>query len=191
MRLNAAPRRGLTLLEVVITMAIIVVVAAMAFPSFDAWFQTQHLLEGVDTLRTDLLRARTRAMEDGQPYRFAWEPSGTSYRIAPDVTDYWPELAGLAGGPLFSSAASAGAGGLVFEEQFQHNLRLIPDGNVDASGLFIVFQPDGSARIFGSDGMEMAFVDLILSNGRRDQRVVRVRAVTGGSSTLPPSQTRN
>lgn len=185
------PRRGLTLLEVIIAIAIIVVVAALAIPSFDGWFQTQYLLEGVDIIRTDLLRARTRAMEDGQPYRFAWEPGGTSYRIAPDVTDYWPELAGQPGGPLFSSAASPGSGGLVFEEQLQHNLRLTPGAEAGVSGLYIVFMPDGSARIFGDDGSEMPFVDLIVSNARQEQRTIRIRAVTGGSTTLPPGQGRN
>ncbi len=171
-------------MEILLVMAIIAVIAALAFPSFDAWFQTQHLLEGVDTLRTDLLRARTRAMEDGLPYRFAWEPGGTSYRIAPDLTDHWPELAGLAGGPLFAQSADGASGGIVFEEQFQHNLRLTPASVLGGEGLFIIFQPDGSARILGPDGMEMAHVDLIVSNAQQQERTVRVRAVTGTAAIL-------
>src|SRR5437870_771960 len=96
----AAPRRGFTLLEVIVAVAVIAVVAGMVAPAFEVWLKAQKLSESVEAFRMNLVKARTRAMTEGRSYRVAWEANGSSYRIAPDELEDWPDLQGSLAGPL-------------------------------------------------------------------------------------------
>src|SRR5262245_60047620 len=82
-------RTGATLFEILLVMAIVVIISAMAFPSLSAMYGSYKINGAVDSVRSAWADARARAIEEGRPYRFAVEPSGSSYRVAPDHPDYW------------------------------------------------------------------------------------------------------
>src|SRR5215207_2493825 len=82
------PRRGFTLLEVTLVMAVIVLMAAIALPSIEVMYGDVRLTAAADQIRGTWANARTKAIEEGRPYRFAVQPDG-KFRIAPDAGDFW------------------------------------------------------------------------------------------------------
>jgi len=152
-------RRGASLLELMVVMAIIVVVAALAFPSLRAMSGSFKLNGGTDSVRSAWANARARAIEEGRPYRFAVEPSGTAFRVAPDDQSYWD---GSGGG----SSNDPNGRGYVLEKSLPSGVRMtvngdaaLPDESAGADSMeekpvpqgaqwtpAIVFLPDGTAR---------------------------------------------
>ena len=84
-------RRGFTLLEVTLVLAVIVLLAAMAYPSIEAMYASVRLTAAADQVRAAWADARAKAIEDGQPYRFAVMPQGGRYRIAPDGGEFYDD----------------------------------------------------------------------------------------------------
>ena len=82
-------RPGFTLLEVVITSAILVMLAAITYPSLKSSYGYYKLHGGIDSVRAAWAMARARAIEEGRPYRFSIEANGSHFRVAPDRSDYW------------------------------------------------------------------------------------------------------
>ncbi|MEZ6118958.1 MAG: prepilin-type N-terminal cleavage/methylation domain-containing protein [Pirellulaceae bacterium] len=62
--------RGLTLMEVLLVLALLVIIAAVAAPRFNSTFSQQRLKKGADMVRAELARARVRAMKSGQTQVF-------------------------------------------------------------------------------------------------------------------------
>jgi len=143
-------RTGFTLFEVVLVAAIIVLMAALAYPALRAMYGSYKMTGAVDSVRAAWAQARSRAMEEGRPYRFAVEPDGSHFRVAPDRDDFW--------------AGSAPGGGYVLEQALPSGVRFSINGDPSsppppevadnikqqaASGNWttaVVFRPDGTAR---------------------------------------------
>src|SRR5262245_26003542 len=85
------PRRraGFTLFEVVLVMAVLVIAAALTYPSLKGMYGYFKVHGAVDSVRAAWAQARAHAIEEGRPYRFAVEPDGSHYRVAPDHNDFW------------------------------------------------------------------------------------------------------
>src|SRR5262249_18344663 len=82
-------RPAYTLLELVLVLALVVILAALVYPSFDAMY-SQFKLEGAgDAAKGAMMTARTQAIESGQPYRFAVVPGKGNWRVAPHNAAYW------------------------------------------------------------------------------------------------------
>ncbi|MCS6976890.1 MAG: prepilin-type N-terminal cleavage/methylation domain-containing protein [Gemmatales bacterium] len=174
------PRVGFTLMEVILVLAIIVLVAAVAIPSFQAWSYGYRLQQGVDTLRTLWIKARTAAMEEGRPYRFQYILGTGSYRLAPDDVENWPELAGDVTGPNVSGLGYPM--GLQVQGELPIGVTFLSPFNEPEMAL--LFQPDGTARIYGPDGAERPDLILGLVDSQGNARYLQVRALTGGVSVL-------
>src|SRR5262245_2035346 len=82
-------RRGYTLFEVLLVLAILVLLAALVAPSLEAMYGDYKVTAAVDAVRGAWAQARAEAMDKGVAYRFALVPGGANYRIAPDTPDYW------------------------------------------------------------------------------------------------------
>ena len=83
-RTTRPPRRGFTLFEVLLVAALLVVVAALVYPSLKGSYGYYKLQGGIDSVRAAWAQARARAIEEGRPYRFSVESGGSHYRVAPD-----------------------------------------------------------------------------------------------------------
>src|SRR5262245_31912648 len=89
-------RPGLTLLEVMLVMVIILMLAVVAYPTLSAMYGDVRVKAAADQVRASWTEARAQAIEDGRTYRFAVEPGTGKYRVAPDVPEFWD---GTGGGP--------------------------------------------------------------------------------------------
>lgn len=81
--------RAFTLLEVLLALALLVILAALTWPSLGRPLVNQRLRLAADQVRTAWARARIDAMSSGQTYVFHYVPDGDRYVIACQVN---PEM---------------------------------------------------------------------------------------------------
>src|SRR5438270_8209466 len=166
-------RRGFTILEVLLVAAIIVMLAAMAYPSIEAMYGDLRLTAAADQVRARWADARARAIDEGRPYRFATQPDG-QYKIAPDTADFWSDSGVATAGDVNESDSPP----LVIEESLPEGLTFADEsGAGDSSGPWqtaIKFLPDGTAS-----------TDKTITIQAEGYRPVRlhVRALTGAVTT--------
>jgi prepilin-type N-terminal cleavage/methylation domain-containing protein len=149
-------RQGYTLFEVILVLALLVLLAAITYPSVESMYGGYRVTAAVDQVCAAWAAAQSHAVDEGRPYRWAMAPDGKGYRVAPD-------------GPNFASAEQTppvqGEGQseiLVLEETLPKGITLaVSLGNsVDQAGTSlpqderdqnagtatVVFLPDGTAR---------------------------------------------
>jgi type II secretory pathway pseudopilin PulG len=76
-------------MELLLVLAILVVVAAISFPSIEGMYVHIRTKAAADAVRSAWASARAHAMNEAQPYRFAVLPGHGNYRVAPDGQNYW------------------------------------------------------------------------------------------------------
>jgi Tfp pilus assembly protein FimT len=79
---SGVPRRALTLFEVLLVLALLVVIGAVTTPLISNSLARARLQNGGELLRAAWSRARLAAMKAGEPYVFRFEPKGSRYQIA-------------------------------------------------------------------------------------------------------------
>jgi len=164
-------RPAYSLMELLAVIALLVILAAVAYPSIEAMYQDVHVQAAADAVRGAWALARSHAIDDSQPYRFAVIPGGGHYKIAPDVDGYW-------GGD--GSAVPAG-NGLVIEgdlpAKIPFSMQVGPGGGSCGQWSYLTtFLPDGTAR----DN-----VTVILELAGCQPLAVRLRALTGSVTVGP------
>lgn len=80
-------RRGFTLLELCVVLAVILILGAVVGPTMFAMKGNTRTKAGADMIRGRMAEARAKAMEDGKPYRLAIASDGTKVRLAPDTLE--------------------------------------------------------------------------------------------------------
>ncbi len=80
-------RRGFSLLEVMLVLGLLVIVAALAYPSVTGPLDNNRLRHSADQIRATWARARTKAMESGRTYVFRCQPTTGSYEIEPWINN--------------------------------------------------------------------------------------------------------
>jgi Tfp pilus assembly protein FimT len=157
---NRHARRGFSLFEVMLTAGVIVILTALTFPSLKSMYGYYKINGAVDSVRSAWAMARSRAIEEGRPYRFSVENEGSHYRIAPDMGDYWG-----GGAPSEDPAGQA----MIVEQKLPPGVRFAVNGeptmnmlaasndeiakqdeatgiSADSYATAVVFLPDGTAR---------------------------------------------
>jgi type II secretory pathway pseudopilin PulG len=79
---SPGPRVGLTLFEVLLVLALLVVIAAVSMPLISNSIARARLENSGEMVRAAWGRARLAAMQAGEPYVFRYEPEGSRYQIA-------------------------------------------------------------------------------------------------------------
>jgi prepilin-type N-terminal cleavage/methylation domain-containing protein len=125
-------RRGYTLFEVVLVMAIILIIAAMASPLvFESLYGSTKVSAAADMVRARWADCRHQAVEHGRPYRFAVVPNTGKFKIEP----YDPALHQLvpdSGGPSGTVAPDGtrtGPGGAMTNPNAQDTVTPFMDSN--------------------------------------------------------------
>jgi prepilin-type N-terminal cleavage/methylation domain-containing protein len=73
--------QGFTLIEMMVTVAIIAVMVGIAIPSVLAWMPAANLRDAAFDLRTAMIRARSLAVNEGIEYRVAFDVDNHSYTV--------------------------------------------------------------------------------------------------------------
>jgi prepilin-type N-terminal cleavage/methylation domain-containing protein len=81
--LRPALRAGFTLLELVIALAVIAVLAGLAWPYLLRFSAEQTLRENVEAVRARLALTRYSAMDSGLAWQFRYEPQGRRCLVLP------------------------------------------------------------------------------------------------------------
>ena len=76
-------RRAVTLIEIILVLAILVLVAAAAWPSIDRSLADQRLRDAADVVRAKWQHARAKAMSSGVAYQFCYSPDERTFWIEP------------------------------------------------------------------------------------------------------------
>jgi len=141
-------RTAFTLFETVLVCAILVLVAGLSYPSLRAMYGSYKMTGAVDSVRSAWAQARARAIEEGRPYRFAVEPEGSHFRVAPDREEFWGGSSG--GGFVLEQALPNGVKFTVNGDPTSPPPPEVNDnGKQQSSGRWstaVVFLPDGTAR---------------------------------------------
>lgn len=168
-----APRRGFTVFEIVVVLALLLLLAAVLLPSVGAFRGDTRQRAAADLIRAELAVARSRAMEEGRPYRVAVSADGKRVRRAPDG----PEFATAAG---FGHAdSSAQVVDYPFDEVTAEVVSEQPDSGpvqIDNWVTIATVQPDGTCREDGA-------LVLIKEEDGSTMRV-HVRGLTGASRVV-------
>ncbi len=80
-------RPAFTLIEVLLTLSLLVIISAMAWPQLEKSFSAQRLRKAADIVRTQWSKARVEAMRTGGIRVFRYEIGGNRYRIDMLSTD--------------------------------------------------------------------------------------------------------
>jgi prepilin-type N-terminal cleavage/methylation domain-containing protein len=191
------PRRAYTLFELLLVLVILVVMAAIAYPSLDGLYTSFRMTQAADQVRACWADARSQAMNEGRAYRFAVIPNKGNFRIAPDSPDAW------GGGGSEPATSDPNYPPLVIEETLPKGVRFstadswqsaagdaggdssLPAGTVGPGSWseIVTFLPDGTAK----EDVEIVFT----ARGARPL-ALKLRALTGAVSvrTLQPEGRR-
>jgi Tfp pilus assembly protein FimT len=80
-RSRSGMRRGLTLVEVCLVLALLVVIGAVAAPLMEGSFSRAGLQSGAELVRGAWARARLAAMDSGQTHVFRFAPRASRFQI--------------------------------------------------------------------------------------------------------------
>jgi prepilin-type N-terminal cleavage/methylation domain-containing protein len=179
-------RRGYTLFEVLLVMAILVILAAITYPTLDSMYAGYKVQAAADEVRGAWASARARAVDEGRAYRFAVVPGKGNFRVAPDTADYWQ-------GSEPHSAQNSGNAPLILDDHLPKGISFvmlegaqsgspaadtIVAGHVDPASwsTVVTFLPDGTVR-------DNAGIVIRMPGARA--LVLRLRALTGVVSVRP------
>lgn len=76
-------RRGLTLMEVLLVLAIVAITAALTWPTLQKPLANRRLHSAADEVRTEWCQARVEAMRSGRTYTFRYEMGGDQFCTGP------------------------------------------------------------------------------------------------------------
>ena len=190
------PRRGYTLLEVLLVLAILVVVFAAAVPALLGVLQRQRLQAAAEQVRVEWTRAHVKAMKTGRIQVFRYELGGDKYTvqpwmatddaIAPAQTNSFAPSEEEKASPRLDTAGEItlpeGIKFIIGDAQLESRSLRIEQQILDANRYEtewsrpILFYPDGSS----SDAF------LIVANEKEVGLQVELRGMTGSSSIGEP-----
>lgn len=172
-RRATAGRRGFTLLEVLLVLAVFVAITALAVPAVTGVFSGQQLRSAADIVRARFADARVRSIRTGDVYGFFYQPGTGEYWVAPMVNGF----RSLAEGTTPPSHQHSLENGIIFltGEQSADSRSAAAAGNMtDGARQLSEFRP----ILFYPDGTSQnATVLLQTRNGLQIQ--VNLRGLTG------------
>lgn len=78
-------RSGLTMLELLLVLAILLAVGAMSVPALQGALGKRDMENACEFVREHMDKGRTNAIETGFVYQFRYEPGGSRFVIIPDL----------------------------------------------------------------------------------------------------------
>jgi hypothetical protein len=179
-------RPAYTLFELTLVLVLLVLLAAIAYPSLDSLLGTFRMNAAADMLRANWADARSYAMNEGRAYRFAVVSGKGNFRVAPDVPDYWsgndPPPPDPDNPPLVVDDSLPKGVRFATPDTYQ-SMALeagdssLPAGTVDPStwSTIVTFLPDGTTK---------EDVEIVFTGGGRPLDI-KLRGLTGAVTVQP------
>lgn len=194
----ASMRRGFTLVELMLVMAVLVVIAAFAIPAIKGPLDNYRLRKSADKIRSAFASARAAAARTGMTHVFQYKPETGEYTIEPWTTgDEFIEMnslptmntggaAPIASAPLVSPLKTEPLPtGVVFHgvltETSLRDLRTISGAGDSASAIATASSTAAPPILFYADGTS-SNATVVLKNGRGVYVQIKLRGLTGQSS---------
>ncbi|HEY0954437.1 MAG TPA: prepilin-type N-terminal cleavage/methylation domain-containing protein [Roseateles sp.] len=155
----AAPARGFTLIEAVITLAVLAIILSVAIPSYNSYISRQRLRHVAELLELDLRRARALAVDEGRNIHVSFQSGpqwcwGASRQAPCNCATGLPrcELGGVGAVNHKGTLLQAGQG-ITFEAGLGRALGWARIGisNERNQQLYLDLNPLGRPSICGSD----------------------------------------
>lgn len=188
-------RRGYTLVELLLVLAILVVLAAAAAPALMGVMQDQRLKSAADEVRIAWTRAHVKAMKTGRIQVFRYELGGEKYVVQPwAATDEVLAATGTELTPFASSSKEEDSGPRLDESAavtLPEGIRfIIGDAQAESRSVRIEQQIQDANRFEGNWSRPILFYPdgsateafLILANEREAGIEVQLRAMTGAAT---------
>jgi prepilin-type N-terminal cleavage/methylation domain-containing protein len=80
---HSRPRRAFTLVEVLLTLALLVIVSGLAWTAMQRPLARQRLRSAADAMRSEWCQARDDAMKSRRTYAFRYKVHGDRYHVGP------------------------------------------------------------------------------------------------------------
>jgi prepilin-type N-terminal cleavage/methylation domain-containing protein len=177
-----AHRKGFTLFELLVVLAVIILFSALVYPSVEYLYGTHQMTRAADMVRTAWADARVHAIDEARPYRFAIVPNKGNYRIAPHAAEFWSNDPSPA-------SADPDAPSLVLSDALPKGLRFNAEDALDAdapaagpSSLPVDQVPIdawSNKAVFLPDGTAKSDVEIIFGAKGSRELHLRLRALTG------------
>jgi prepilin-type N-terminal cleavage/methylation domain-containing protein len=179
--------RGLTLIEILLVLALLVIISAIAIPTLQGSFSRASLYSGGDLLRGAWAKSRLAAMQSGQTHAFRYELNGSRFQIAPIGAMGLPENNELA--PVDSEEVPEESGRVSLADSKLPSGVIFIGGDISSSNQILAMQPDvgegpwSPPIMFYPDGTT-SDASLLLSNDRQVTVRVTLRGLTGVASIV-------
>ncbi len=180
-----AARTGMTLLELMLVVTIMVVLATLAVPSIQRTFAQQSLRKGADRVRVAMGQARVKAIRSGQEYAVFISPGGAFFSVAP-FSQYQQQVSQAARRDEIAKARRQSdieedllPRGVMFVGSEvatdSRSASVLNSGNAGSSSIRpILFYPDGTSQD----------AKVILRNEKQGMLAVELRGLSGIAQTV-------
>ncbi|MCB9874912.1 MAG: hypothetical protein H6821_12110 [Planctomycetaceae bacterium] len=121
-----SPQRGITLLEMLLVLGLLVAIAAVAMPSATRPLETYRLRKSGDLVRAEWAKARAKAMETGRTYVFRYQPDANGYMVEPWYSDEdYLESSTMMGTTGFGTTTATAT---LFDQSTPDAMKYLPEG---------------------------------------------------------------
>jgi prepilin-type N-terminal cleavage/methylation domain-containing protein len=173
-------RRGFTLIEIMVVIAIVAIVMTAGIPSVYRALQRDDLARAMNDTIEGCKTARDRAILQGIPYEFVVDPENSEFNVVAAPQKARRGESSVTGGGGESKSVSSGAPYAAFPRKFAHEV-IIELADVNFVNLMQNAGEHGVARVkFFPNGTSDEFT--IVYNFKGKQRTVMLDTVTGIAS---------
>ena len=146
---------GVTLIELIITIAIIAILAAIGVPQYGRFSAKSKTRKAANDVLQNMRLARTMAIQENIPYMIVFNADNT-YNISGDVNrdgdidDVVDEYGGTGAVKVVDVQAENGHSIIMGSANFSTGLPSGPNGIVLADAASFTFNPDGTVNLTGA-----------------------------------------